>query len=982
MTPEHEAAVRALADAVGIESSYADYFGREHCVDPVAQQRLLAAMGYAAADAAQARAARDALEWASWEEGLESVVTVDEGTPIGPIALVGESSAFDQLMWRLVEEDGFEHTGSVTRAATALLERREVGGKRLERRSFTLPLRLPAGYHRLLLGSPLAACAERNESLVIVAPAGCYLPPALQRGARLWGLALQLYALRSERNWGMGDFGDLRAAVALAKEQGAGFVGLNPLHELDPLQPADASPYAPFSRIYLDALYLDLGAIEEFASCEAAQALIATRPFAESIEALRNAPLVDYDGVALWKRRVLEMLFAEFMARHLGDPPSERGRAFWAFVREGGSSLERMATFQALRERMLEQDAGRTDWHYWPEPLRRPDSQAVAAFAAEHRGRVNFYLYLQWQAALQLGEAASEARRMPVGLYRDLAVGTAAHGADAWIQQGTLLSQISIGAPPDLLNPIGQEWGVAPFDPMALKRQRYAPFIELIRANMRHAGALRIDHAMGLMRLFVIPRGHGPRDGAYLRMPLEDLLRIVALESRRSHCIVVGEDLGTVPQGFRERLARAQILSCRLLYFEHDQAFRPLAPEGYPALAIASTGTHDLPTLAAYWLGADIELNRRLGLIATPEERARAADDRRRERAGLAAALGVAGRSAAAPSDADVDELARRAYAFLARTPCALLTVRVEDVLGQAEPVNVPGTTTAHPNWRRKLPKTLAEIASDPRLATLSQLLAATHTLPRPATVPISTYRLQFHRGFTFRDAARLVPYLHALGITHIYASPYLKARTGSAHGYDIIDHNALNPEIGSRADFEAMVARLHAYGMGQILDFVPNHMGIGGSENAWWLDTLEWGKDSPYAAFFDIDWRPARRDLRGKVLLPALGGHYGAVLERQELQLSFDPREGAFSVWYFQHRFPIAPRDYGAILEAAADAMQRRASADDEPLSDLRALAMEFSAFGRRGAGERSRDAIRYLVNRLKRRLSELAAQASVREA
>ncbi|MDQ2696878.1 MAG: malto-oligosyltrehalose synthase, partial [Pseudomonadota bacterium] len=668
-----------------------------------------------------------------------------------------------------------------------------------------------------------------------------------------------------------------------------------------------------------------------------------------------------------------------------------------------GEALRRHALFEALQEHFHRDDHAVWGWPVWPEAYRTPDAEAVAQFARDHAERVEYYQYLQWQAADQLQAAGRRSLELGlgVGIYQDLAVSIDGGGAEAWAGRDAYALEARVGAPPDEFSRKGQNWGLPPLIPDRLFETGYAPFIAMLRHNMRYAGALRIDHVMGLMRLYWIPEGFTPAQGAYVSYPLDDLVGILALESRRNQCMVIGEDLGTVPDALRTALAKAGVLSYRLLYFEKnydtDGGFK--APEQYPAQALVSISTHDLPTLAGFWAGVDVDVRSRLDLFPSDAVREEQVVVRAQDLARLLVALeresllppGATAHPVSAPEM--TPELCRAVHAYLARTPSRIMVVQMEDVFLQPDQVNLPGTVDQYPNWRRKLALNLEDWLADPRLQALAATLAQTRGARRAAAaeapaesrgpfparglIPRATYRFQFHSRFTFAQAAELAPYLHQLGVSHCYASPYLRARPGSTHGYDIIDHNALNPEVGSDEDFERFSGALRDHGLGQILDMVPNHMGVMSSDNAWWLDVLENGPSAAHAGFFDIDWRPFKEELRGKVLLPVLGDQYGVVLESGELKLAFDADAGTFSVLYHQHRFPVDPQTYARILGHRPERLTSRLGEDDLRALELQSLATAFANLPGQDcdperAAERNRDKEIH-----KRHLAELCRQS-----
>ena len=697
-----------LADECGIASSSVDAFGEEHQVSPELKRTLLEAMGIEAADESQAGSALEGLVRAEWDRVLPPVVVVarNEGQPEVNVTLPRGS---DAVRWRLQTEDGGEREGEARFAKMPLVAERKQDGRTLERRTLRLPVDLPWGYHTLRLDGERAA-----ESKVIVGPGRCFLPK-VDEGQRLWGLAVSLFVVRSERNWGIGDFTDLREIVRLARELGADAVGVNPLHAMFLDKPEDASPYSPSDRMLLNVLAIDVEAIPELRYSDEAQQLIGTAQFQERLQTARNSSLVQYEAVAELKLSVLRLLFGTFLARQ--DP--ERVAAMEAFHAERREMLDRACTFQALRAWFGRESPPRPDCHDWPEEFRDLRSEAVAEFVEKQAELVRFHLWMQWIADSQLAEVAEAASGMAVGLYRDLAVGAHPAGAEVWSHPEQLVSTATVGAPPDILGPAGQNWGLPPLDPRAAREHAYSSFIDLLRANMRYAGGLRIDHAMALQRLFWVPKGKDPRDGGYVQYPMEDLLGILALESERQQCLVVGEDLGTVPEGFRERMERANVLSYRVLFFEcKDGRFVP--PEEYPRLSLSVGSNHDLPTVRGWWEGSDLDLKERLGLFPKGPEAAR--KQRAQERDGLLQALRAEGLESGTEGG-ESEAVVRAVHRYLARTNSLLSLLQMDDLSGEADQLNLPGTTDQYPNWRRKLALTLEELRESATVAELAEAM-------------------------------------------------------------------------------------------------------------------------------------------------------------------------------------------------------------------------------------------------------------------
>ncbi len=680
-----------LAQAAGIAPRWHDVDGGEHLVGDDTRRALLQAMGLSAGSSSQARERLHEIALAREARRVPATLVVRAGeAAVLPVALRRDAPSAGRL--RLVTERGTEHAVDFSWESTARDRVASPDGRTIERLLVPLPA-LPAGVHRYGLdGEPEAA------GHLLATPARCHTPASLESGKRVMGLAAHLYALRGDSGQGMGDFTTLAEAAFATARAGGDLVGVNPLHALFAADRERASPYHPSDRRFLDPAYLDVTRVPGLAEApEAREALMRLAPRFSELEA-RAA--VDWTGVWSAKRIVLEAAFMAFERRPADDALRQRHDRF---VHDGGEALARFAAFEALSGA----HPGLA-WTSWPEPLRDPRHAQVAAFVEANGKPVRFALYLQWLADRQLGDAARAARTggLAIGFYRDLAVGCAPDGAEAWSQPGLYAQGVSIGAPPDPFCRDGQVWALPPPDPRALARDGYAGFRALMAANMRHAGALRVDHAMGLARLFWVPDGGSGADGAYVRQPFEDLLGALALESARATCLVVGEDLGTVPEGFRERMDEAGVLSSRVLWFERDgRAFRP--PSAWPTHAAACVSTHDLPTLAGWWRGNDIEEREALGLVSPEGARAEwlsRADDKK--------ALGVAIAQAGLPEpDAESPHPpAHAVHAFVGQARCALTLLQADDLAGETVAINVPGTDRERPNWRRRLAVKAAEL--------------------------------------------------------------------------------------------------------------------------------------------------------------------------------------------------------------------------------------------------------------------------------
>jgi 4-alpha-glucanotransferase len=687
----NDEAVRDLARRAGIAVEWHDFADRPNVVAPDVLRRILGALGLPCATRGDFMASRRQLMRNASLQALPPLVTATAGRPTRL-----DAGASEPRRARLEFETG--------------------GGRDISLSPVRGRLRVPAiaetGYHRLLIGD--------RDIVLAVAPSRCRMIDDAVPDARLWGLAVQVYALRQSGDAGIGDAAGIAALAEVAGQRGADALALSPLHALFTANPARFGPYSPSSRLFLNPLHAAPSLV--FGAQHVAQAM-AEAGLDETFARLEALKLIDWQESAAAKLALLRALFDRFMAHH--EPSSALATDFARFRADGGDLLARHAIFEALHAEQSTCGAG--DWRRWPADLRDPASATVAVFAASRRDAVLFHTFLQWLADRSLAAAQQRARQsgMRIGLISDLAVGMDPTGSHAWSRQGDVLGGLSIGAPPDLFNPRGQDWGLTGFSPRALIAGGFASFLATVRAALRHTGGLRIDHAMGLTRLWLVPEGASPADGGYLAYPVTDLLRLLALESQRHQAIVVGEDLGTVPDGFRDMLETAGVHGMRVLWFEREgQAFA--APDQWDHSAIAMTSTHDLPTVAGWWHGTDITTRAACGRLGEGVSEADVIAERAADRAALWQAFvreGVADGDASPPED--TPPVVDAALAFVARTSAPLCLLPIEDVVGQEEQPNLPGTVDEHPNWRRRLPGEAGSILDAPRAVARVAKLAA-----------------------------------------------------------------------------------------------------------------------------------------------------------------------------------------------------------------------------------------------------------------
>ncbi|WP_099020772.1 4-alpha-glucanotransferase [Mycolicibacterium palauense] len=707
-------ALAQLAARFSVATEFDDWTGRRAAVSEDTLVAVLAALGVDASGPDERRAALRECDDAYWSKALPPTIVGRAGAET--TFWVHVTAGAPAHVWVRLE-DGAVRSG--VRQLDNFTPPYQLGERRIGEATFALPSDLPLGYHRVHLRS---GDVETSTAL-IVTPPWLGLPARLGR-RRAWGLATQLYSVRSKRSWGLGDLTDLTdLAVWSAARHGAGYVLVNPLHAAAPTRPMEPSPYLPTSRRFVNPLYLRVEAIPEYADLPKRSRVRALRN--EVRAAARKSDRLDRDSAWAAKRKALKWV-------HEVKRSAGRELAYAAYREREGSALDDFAVWCALAEHHGD------DWHRWPEEVRHPAGPGIARFVEKHGAAVDFHRWLQWQLDEQLAAAQSAAVRagMPLGVMHDLAVGVHPNGADAWALQDALALGVTVGAPPDEYNQLGQNWSQPPWRPDRLTELEYAPFRALIQAVLRHAGGVRIDHIIGLFRLWWIPQGHPPTGGTYVRYDHEALIGIVALEAYRAGAVVVGEDLGTVEPWVRDYLRARGLLGTSILWFERDNwgDGGPLPAEYWREYCLSSVTTHDLPPTAGYLVGEHVRLRDSLGLLTRPAEEELA--DARAEQGAWRAELVRAGlldeQDGPPGGDAtDVERTITALYRYLGRTPSRLLALALTDAVGDARTQNQPGTTDEYPNWRvplsdpRGRPLLLEEVFDDPRAAALCEVMRA-----------------------------------------------------------------------------------------------------------------------------------------------------------------------------------------------------------------------------------------------------------------
>ncbi len=694
-----------LAAAYGVVPDYHGHDGQHHSASAVTLVAVLAALGVDASSPERIELALQHVANTPWRRVLPPIVVVRAGRQVHVPVHVTHGDPVTAWL-ELDQEAGGGRRDLVQ--ADVWVEPRVVDGRTVGRATFTLPDDLPLGWHELHARLPDATA----HTPVVVTPDRLELPGDLEH-ARAWGYLAQLYSVRSRASWGIGDLADLAEIVTLAgRRSGADFVLVNPLAAAEPTTPMTPSPYLPATRRFVNPIYVRVEDVREAGYLPSADRALVEWS-AEPALALDDDPRqIDRDIAWTAKKAALEVVFA------VPRSPA-RQESFERYVAAENPGLEQFALWCALVERY----GGLAGW---PDEALDPSSDLVAAAREEMAERVEFFEWLQWVADEQLAGAQRAAREagMRIGIMHDLAVGAHPHGADAWALGDVLASGASVGAPPDMYNQQGQDWSQPPWHPDALARAGYRPYRDMLRTLLRHAGAVRIDHVLGLFRLWWVPKGHAATEGAYVRYDHEALVGILALEAHRAGALVIGEDLGTVEPWVRDYLSERGILGTSVLWFEKDYTGNPLAPEHYRRLALTSVTTHDLPPSAGYLAGEHVALRARLGLLTKPVEEVAAEAEDERDR--MLAALRSRGLIGEQPSEREVVEALHR---WVLATPAVLVGVSLADAVGERRAQNQPGTDQEYPNWKVPLADSagrvvlLEDLFDNPRLASLAAVL-------------------------------------------------------------------------------------------------------------------------------------------------------------------------------------------------------------------------------------------------------------------
>ncbi len=739
----HKQICEALAASYGIEPEYTDNWGRIRRIPVETKYNILKAMGVKVDTEALSNGSRHARGEGEWSRMTEPTIVASLSSlpkklmfqmpQVAQSASAGSADEDLEVSLKVTDESGMARHFAFTHEELSFCGSRRIGNKVYKRWGLPFPELRTLGYYRFHLSALMGRQLRSQTVFVAICPEKACIPPALQGDRRAAGISISLYGVRSGRNWGVGDFGDLKEILNwVAEDLHGSIVGLNPLHAVLNRRPFNTSPYLPMSRYYRNFIYLDIPAMEDYRDSTEARALVNASETQHLLSELRASETVEYEQVAALKLKVLRQVFETFLKNHWNTTSSriDRKKELEKYIDREGLLLDNFATFCALDSVMRSRDPGAWTWSRWPREYQRPDTDAVQRFRQEQWQDVLFYKYIQWQLEKQLGQIQNyaESRGMCIGLYHDLALAIDRFSADFWAYQNFFIPKLRVGAPPDAFSQHGQDWGFPPPDMEKFRETGYDLLIKEIQKNCAFGGALRIDHVMRFFHLYCIPEDEPPSKGAYISQPFEDLLMIVALESVRNQVVIVGEDLGTVSPYIRKRLTEANILSYRLLYFEKDNQQNFVLPEDYPELALVTVTTHDLPTLAGFWTHRDIEVRKEAGMLENQQALIEAAAERtvdKEKLLGLLQELGLLPEHCSTDVNAYPEvtgELHNAVVGFLAMTPAKLFILSQQDLFKETDQQNLPGTTNEYPNWSLKMKYALEQLRSDPEARAFSDM--------------------------------------------------------------------------------------------------------------------------------------------------------------------------------------------------------------------------------------------------------------------
>jgi (1->4)-alpha-D-glucan 1-alpha-D-glucosylmutase len=870
------------------------------------------------------------------------------------------------LHWSLLTEYGETYSGTTNSADPQDTKLR-----------IHLPETTGVGYHRLTIAlstqSEPKVVKLQTSFPVIITPDKCFMPATFNTGTRFWGPVVHLTGFASKRNWGVGDFTDLKSIVAFCAAQGGGVVGVSPLHGQDPTGSALFNRSLPSHRSFFNVLYIDVEATDDFQESENTRRMVHSPEFQDRLSALKAGDVADLKQIAQEKLQILDRLYQQFRSHHL-NKMSARARTFRAYQQSRGKALRYFATHQALAERFAKEGNHFETWRAWPDKYRDPESEAVKEFAASNNERIEFFEYLQWQAESQLEAVGNVClnSRLPVGLLTEVSPLVSPHGAEGWQHQNCLADSVYLAEAPRQYLSDGYVTESPPFKIAEMRKLAYAPLAQMLEVNMRYAGAVKIAHAHHWLTPLISADPQDVNALAQVEHPVEEILGIIALESHRNSTMIVLDadqllefDSRTVTASQLDKL-----LSNWNIFPRHDllasdaETMAKLVKSETTERRLLELAPADLSPLAAFWHGTDLSARVETLPSDEKEKRNQLIDRRVSHRVEV---LRLLDEKSLLPEGATTDPssvpvmtppMVSAVISLLSKSSAALVLFRIED-LGTADRPLIVYEDPAYPNWKVKMTPLFEElIESESTTLVMDEFQSergcffdqidvsytAEDSANRQVTIPTSTYRLQMHKGFAIPDAHKLVDYLEKLGISHYYLSPLWQSRPGSMHGYDVISHSNLNPELGTQEQLVAMSEDLSSRKMGIIVDLVPNHMGIG-KHNPWWIDVLEHGPASEYGEYFDIDWSPVKDELHGKVLLPVLGEPYGKVLTSGQLKISFNSETGKFTINYYENEFPLNPKSYSAILSRRLDVLNDRLGNKDMAVMRYMSIVDAFSS-------------------------------------